>query len=88
MRAVQANRGMASSVQGLYMAELQKIASRKDDGVRCCSSHMRRQRFASDALTCSMDPVQVDEDLVAQMAAMKSKSQMEIDAAVVCDPQS
>eukprot|EP01044_Picomonas_judraskeda_P025540 COSAG03_NODE_7436_length_918_cov_6.263736_2_plen_44_part_01 len=34
MRAVQANRGMASSVQGLYMAELAKIAARKDDGVR------------------------------------------------------
>jgi hypothetical protein len=34
MRAVQANRGMASSVQGLYMAELSKIAARKDDAVR------------------------------------------------------
>lgn len=37
MRAVQANRGMASSVQGLYMAELAKIAARKEDGVRSFS---------------------------------------------------
>ena len=34
-RAVHVNsRGMASSVQSLYMAELQKVASRTDDGVR------------------------------------------------------
>lgn len=34
MRPAQVHRGMATKVQGLYMAELSKIAARKDDGVR------------------------------------------------------
>lgn len=46
MRAVQANRGMASSVQGLYMAELAKIAARKEDGVRSFSFSRARLQIS------------------------------------------
>ena len=49
-RAVHVNsRGMASSVQSLYMAELQKVASRTDEGVRSKPKNRSRRRVFAAA---------------------------------------